>query len=88
MLSSQWKIFDQVFAAVQANKPLAMFIDACGGTGKTYLLNTLLSAVCKMNGQHGQPEAALAVASNGIAAMLLQGWPHIPLTVQGTNKYK
>ena len=43
------------------------FIDGPGGTGKTYLYNTLLSTV-RRNG-----DIALAVASSGIAALLLVG---------------
>jgi hypothetical protein len=43
------------------------FIDGPGGTGKTYLFNSLLQKVR----QHG--EIALAVASSGTAALLLDG---------------
>ena len=41
-------------------------MNAAGGTGKTYLLNTLLAAVRTQN------QIALAVASSGIAALLLR----------------
>ena len=43
-----------------------IFIDAPGGTGKTYLLNTVLAYVRKNQG------IALATASSGIAATLLK----------------
>ncbi len=43
------------------------FIDGLGGAGKTFLYNTLLSSIRSDN------EIALAVASSGIAALLLDG---------------
>jgi hypothetical protein len=44
-----------------------VFLDAPGGTGKTFLLNLLLAQVRK------EKRIALAVASSGIAATLLEG---------------
>jgi len=43
------------------------FIDASGGTGKTYLLNVLLDHT-RMHGY-----CALAVASSGVASLILHG---------------
>ncbi|RCN38553.1 hypothetical protein ANCCAN_15539 [Ancylostoma caninum] len=43
------------------------FLDAPGGTGKTFLINLLLAEIRKQN------RVALAVASSGIAATLLHG---------------
>ncbi|KIH61447.1 hypothetical protein ANCDUO_08283 [Ancylostoma duodenale] len=43
------------------------FLDAPGGTGKTFLINLLLAEIRKQN------EIAVAVASSGIAATLLDG---------------
>lgn len=43
------------------------FLDASGGTGKTFLINLILAEVRKNRG------IALAVASSGIAATLLEG---------------
>ncbi|KIH68828.1 hypothetical protein ANCDUO_00835 [Ancylostoma duodenale] len=43
------------------------FLDALGGTGKTFLVNLLLAEIRKRN------EIAVAVASSGIAATLLDG---------------
>lgn len=43
------------------------FLDAPGGTGKTFLLNLILAAV------RSKKEIALAVASSGIASTLLSG---------------
>lgn len=48
------------------NEGSLIFIDDSGGTGKTFLLNLLLSIVLK-NGQ-----IAVAAASSGIAATLLK----------------
>lgn len=43
------------------------FVDGPGGTGKTFLYNLLLAKV------RSEGEIALAVASSGIAALLLDG---------------
>ena len=47
--------------------PTCFFVDGLGGSGKTFLYNTLLSSIRADNG------IALAVASSGIAALLLEG---------------
>ena len=44
-----------------------IFLDAPGGTGKTFLLNLILARIRMEN------KIALAVASSGIAATLLDG---------------
>ncbi|XP_043243545.1 uncharacterized protein LOC122392568 [Amphibalanus amphitrite] len=67
LLPSQRDIFDRVLAAVDEHRPLAIFVDAAGGTGKTFLFNTLLAAV------RARGMVALAVAYSGIAATLLEG---------------
>ena len=43
------------------------FVDGPGGTGKTFLINLLLAKV------RSEGRIALAVASSGIAALLLDG---------------
>ena len=50
---------------VEAGQGGMVFVDAPGGTGKTYLMNLILSTVRS----HGH--IALATASSGIAATLL-----------------
>ena len=52
MIQSWWKSF---------------FLDAPGGTGKTFLINLLLAQI------RSSGKVALAVASSGIAATLLSG---------------
>jgi hypothetical protein len=44
-----------------------IFLDACGGTGKTFLTNLLLAEI------RAQGEIALAIASSGIAVTLMEG---------------
>jgi hypothetical protein len=69
LLPSQRALFDAVMQAVQNDQQFYAFVDAPGGTGKTYTFNTLLAAVRGL-----RPESmALAVASSGIAATLLEG---------------
>lgn len=47
------------------------FIDAPGGTGKTYTINTFLNYV------RGQGDIGLASAFSGVAALLLKGGTHL-----------
>lgn len=63
----QSTIFHTIMSAVTEGTELLAFIDARGGCGKTYLLNTILSAVRSMDGG----STALAMATTGIAANLL-----------------
>ena len=64
---SQRKVFDTVMKAVEDHCPLCVFVDARGGTGKTFVLNGILAAVRSLDGG----SVALAVGSTGIAANLL-----------------
>ena len=58
-------VYDIVMNSVQANKGYIIAVDAPGGTGKTFLLETLLATVRYHNG------IALATATSGIASTLL-----------------
>ena len=65
--AEQMKMYQQIMASCEL--PVAeqiFFIDGPGGTGKTYLKNLLLKSV------RGQGHITLAVASSGIAALLLR----------------
>ena len=63
----QSEIFNTVMEAVESKQAMQIFIDARGGCGKTFTLNTILSAVRALNGG----SIALAMATTGIAANLL-----------------
>ena len=67
LVPDQRDAYNTVVSALETGKGGLLFLDAPGGTGKTFLLKRLLSRV-RMNG-----EIALAVASSGIAATLLPG---------------
>ena len=64
----QLDAFTTIIEAVKQGKPLCLFLDARGGCGKTFTLNTLLAAVRSL-----EPGGcvALAMATTGIAANLL-----------------
>ena len=64
---SQKNVFDTVMSSVHAKVPQSVFIDARGGTGKTFVLNAVLAAVRSIDGG----SVALAVGATGIAANLL-----------------
>lgn len=65
----QQYIYNMVCEAVDNNNKdnLLLFIDGPGGCGKSFLLNTILARV------RSQAQIGIAVASSGIAALLLTG---------------
>lgn len=69
LTNDQRTIYNRIMSAVDGRRQREIklfFINAGGGSGKTYLLNTLLAAV------RTRGDIALAVASSGIAAILLR----------------
>jgi hypothetical protein len=68
MNEDQRQIFDQVLTAINGPTTSKLFfIDAPGGTGKTFTFNTILAAV------RSSGKVAIAVASSAIAAQILVG---------------
>ena len=65
----QLEVFNAVMNAVTEGQSAQVVIDARGGCGKTYLLNTILAAV--RGGQSGGARIAPAMGTTGIAANLL-----------------
>jgi hypothetical protein len=67
--ADQRLIYDSVMARTNGDYSQSnmVFVDAPGGTGKTFLFNTILASV------RGQGKVAIAVASSAIAAQLLEG---------------
>ena len=67
--NEQQAIFDQICASMQqqGDQPRLHFVDGPGGTGKTYLLNTLIDHVRRTRG------VVIAVAISGTASTLLKG---------------
>ncbi|KNZ77847.1 hypothetical protein J132_03356, partial [Termitomyces sp. J132] len=59
--------FNEVMDSVNNNLGKMIFIHSAGGCGKTFVCNTLASAVWS------NEDVALCVASSGIAALLLEG---------------
>ena len=64
----QLEVFDEIDAAVdsKSNTVTVFFLNAVGGTGKTFLFNALLSK------WRSKRKIVRAVASTGIAALFLQ----------------
>ena len=62
----QKSVLDTVRSAIMCGYSSLFFLDGPGGTGKTFIENLLLDWV------RGNSEIALAVASSGIASILLQ----------------
>ena len=63
----QKRIIDSVISAVDSQNGGIFFVDGPGGTGKTFVENITLAGV------RGTGRIALAVASSGIASILLDG---------------
>ena len=68
--ASQREVFEASIQAVESGNPLCLFIDARGGTGKTFVLNAILAAVRILEPELGG-SVALAVGTTGKAANLL-----------------
>ncbi|KAF7808074.1 ATP-dependent DNA helicase PIF1-like [Senna tora] len=85
LTSEQKNIYDTIMAAVNDAKSGLFFVNGFGGFGKTYIWNTLTSAI-RSNG-----DIVLAVASSGIASQLIPGGrtAHsrcaIPLNIDGNS---
>ncbi|CAH2207398.1 jg2803, partial [Pararge aegeria aegeria] len=67
LTDQQQNVYTKILESINEKQGKLFFLDAPGGTGKTFLLNLLLAKV-RINGN-----IALAVASSGIAATLLTG---------------
>lgn len=68
LTESQRVIYNAIMSAIESveAKAKCIFVDALGGAGKTFTFNAILAAV------RSKGEIALAVASSGIAAILLE----------------
>ncbi|XP_017484852.1 PREDICTED: uncharacterized protein LOC108373467, partial [Rhagoletis zephyria] len=67
LVADQKKAYDKIMQRVTKGDGGIIFLDAPGGTGKTFLINLILASVRMRNG------IAVAVASSGIASTLLDG---------------
>ena len=67
LIPDQKYTYDTILHRIVSHSGGFLFLDAPGSTGKTFLINLLLAKV------HSQRKIALAVASSGIAATLLNG---------------
>ncbi|UYV76887.1 hypothetical protein LAZ67_14002300 [Cordylochernes scorpioides] len=63
----QKEAYDRILSKIDSNAGGLYFLDAPGGTGKTFLINLLLTKV------RSTGDIALSTASSGIAATLLHG---------------
>ncbi|XP_040988999.1 uncharacterized protein LOC121236623 [Juglans microcarpa x Juglans regia] len=63
--SEQRHVYNSVLAKVFSNRATPFFVDGPGGTGKTFLYKTLLTAV------RSRKLVALATVSSGVAAFIL-----------------
>ena len=68
--NSQRVVFETAMEAVETGIPLYLFIDARGGTGKTFVLNAILAAV-RILASETETSVALAAGTTGIASNLL-----------------
>ena len=67
LTSEQKDIYDTIMHCVDNNVGEIFFLDAPGGTGKTFVIKLILASIRSKN------DIALAIASSGIAATLLLG---------------
>lgn len=67
LVPDQRAAYNAILGQIKENAGGIIFLDAPGGTGKTFVINLLLAKIRK------ESKIAIAVASSGIAATLLQG---------------
>ncbi|KAF7821240.1 ATP-dependent DNA helicase PIF1-like [Senna tora] len=85
LTDEQRSIYDKIMSAVNEGRPGIFFVNEFGSYGKTYIWNTLTSAI------RSKGEIVLAVASSGIASQLIPGGrtAHsrfaIPLNIDGNS---
>ena len=68
--NSQRVVFETAMEAVMTKNSLCLFIDARGGTGKTFVLNAILAEV-RLLPIEAESSVALATGTTGIASNLL-----------------
>ncbi|XP_053949398.1 ATP-dependent DNA helicase pif1-like [Anastrepha ludens] len=82
----QREVYDTLINAIDDGNGGLFFLDAPGGTGKTFLMSLILATV------RARSEIAVATASSGIAATLLDGYRtahsalKLPLNLQTTEQ--
>ncbi|XP_044735689.1 uncharacterized protein LOC123297922 [Chrysoperla carnea] len=64
---NQKKVYDVIMSRINNNIGGIIYLDAPGGTGKTFLINLILAEI------RAKKLIALALASSGIAATLMEG---------------
>lgn len=67
LTAEQRNVYDQINVSIAAQQGELFFLDAPGGTGKTFLISLILARIRSQN------NIALATASSGIEATLLDG---------------
>ena len=67
LTDEQKNVYDRINLSIAAEQGGFFFLDAPGGTGKTFLISLILARIRSQN------RIALAIASSGIAATLLDG---------------
>ena len=67
LTTNQREVYDCFCLMIDSDKGGMLILDASGGTGKTFLINLILSQL------QSEGKIALATASGGIAATLLTG---------------
>uniref|UniRef100_A0A0L8G8H4 ATP-dependent DNA helicase n=1 Tax=Octopus bimaculoides TaxID=37653 RepID=A0A0L8G8H4_OCTBM len=67
LLEDQLGVYKTTISSIGSERGSQFFLDALGGTGKTFVINLLLAKL------HQMKHIAIAVASSGIAATLLSG---------------
>ncbi len=65
LTAEQNAVYQSILCAIDLDRPTVFSLDACGGSGKTFVLNLILRKLRSRN------EVALATAFSGIAATLL-----------------
>ncbi|XP_039287896.1 ATP-dependent DNA helicase pif1-like [Nilaparvata lugens] len=67
LTKDQQAVYESVIDSIASDRSKVFFLDAPGGTGKTFIINLVLAKIRSLR------SIAIAIASSGIAATLLEG---------------
>ena len=65
--ADQWRAYNQIIASVENNEGRLFFLNGPGGTGKTFVYNTICAKL------RSEGAIILCISSSGISALLIHG---------------
>ena len=86
--ADQRRIFDKMKLALEGTTPTRLFVSGTGGTGKSFLINTLKSYVKTSLGQTAALLAPTGISAYNIGGMTIHRLLQLPIEHGKTPKYR